>query len=70
MEHLREYNKVSGELEVWLQDKEAKLQECGPIGANLDRCIEQEDILAVSVLGGVWFERVLLRREYVLKVGV
>ena len=37
VEHLREYNKVSGKLEVWLLDKEAKLQECGPIGPNLDR---------------------------------
>ena len=48
VEHLREYNKVSGKLEVWLLDKEAELQECGPIGANLDRCMEQEYMLAVS----------------------
>ena len=48
VEHLREYNKVSRELEVWLLDKEAGLQECGPIRTNLDRCMEQEDILAVS----------------------
>ncbi len=47
VEHLREFNKVSARFEVWLQEKEAELAECGPIGANLDRCMEQETLLEV-----------------------
>ena len=53
MEHMREYNKVSGNLEVWLQDKEAELQECGPIGANHG---ERRHSGRECLLGGVWFE--------------
>jgi len=47
VEHLREFNKVSGKLEVWLKEQESELLECGSIGANLDRCVQQETILAV-----------------------
>ena len=37
-------------LSAWVDESEAVLEECGPIGAHLDRLLEQADILEV---GGV-----------------
>ena len=48
VEHLREFNRVSSKFETWLKEKEAELALYGPIVANLDWCLEQEKILAVS----------------------
>ena len=36
------------ELEAWLGAGEAKMEECGPIGANLPRLVEQSPILEVG----------------------
>ncbi len=56
--NLREFEKDSSDLEVWLKEREAELEECGTIGANLDRCIEQTSILEVGgaiFKGGVYY---------------
>ena len=47
MEHLRVFVRVSSKFDTWLAEQESKLEDCGPIGANLDRCLEQKDILEV-----------------------
>ena len=36
------------ELEAWLGAGEARMEECGPIGANLPRLVEQSPILEVG----------------------
>ena len=37
------------EFEAWLDEKEAGLTECGPIGADLKRLTEQSELLKVCV---------------------
>ena len=43
----------SGQFEGWLDDGEAKLTDCGAIGANLQRLLEQAEILEVSIYDDV-----------------
>ena len=47
VDRLRDFWQESSRVEAWLQEREAELENCGTIGANLDRCKEQAEILQV-----------------------
>ena len=41
------YSSSCSEFESWLEEQEGKLEECGPIGADLNRLKEQTELLKV-----------------------
>ena len=50
MEH---FWSVLGEVKGWLGEMERRYEECGPIGAHLERLLEQGPILQVGMVLGV-----------------
>lgn len=48
MESLREFKQESSKVKEWLGLREAEYEDCGTIGANLERCVEQTEILEVK----------------------
>ena len=49
VDRLREFKQESSTFEAWLKGKEVEFEECGTIGANLERCQEQTGILEVCM---------------------
>lgn len=49
VERLRQFKQENSKMEAWLNEKEVGFEDCGTIGANLDRCLEQAKILEVRV---------------------
>ena len=47
---MRAYKAESSKIGAWLEEREAEFEDCGTIGADLDRCIEQAVILEVSMV--------------------
>ena len=49
VDRLRQFKQENSQLEVWLKEREAEFEDCGTIGANLERCEQQAGILEVRV---------------------